>query len=346
MDINHPSPLFRVQELLKKAKIDWLLVRSTDRFFNEYVPEYASARAYLTGFKGSVGDAIIGVKGAHLFVDGRYALQAKKEAPKFSVDVCDSHSSIEQRWLWFVGEQLGLGQSLAYDPETLSVELYDRLLKICEPKGIKLLACGTSIIEEAMKGRSLTKKDTPQVSKVPDSIAGVNVCSKLSKLKEALMRYEVDGFLAVKLDDIAWTFNLRSDFLPFQSTVPALACILKDGAVLSPIFDLRLPDVEKEVEIVKEGEFYKRLLKQDLMTIGIDEHETSKAHEMALLSLGFSIKKIRNPIAPLKAIKNAQELLNLRRSFRKADQVVHQTLNFIIQSYEKGEPLSEGDIDD
>ena len=93
------SPLKKAQAWLKKHNITALLVRSTDRYFNEYVPKSLSYRYKLTGFDGSVGDAIITQDNAFLYVDGRYTLQASEQAKDFSVTVTRNAQSIEQIWL-------------------------------------------------------------------------------------------------------------------------------------------------------------------------------------------------------------------------------------------------------
>src|SRR5580700_710975 len=121
-------PIEKTQALLKKLGLDALLLRSTDAYFNEYVPEHESARAYITGFNGSVGDAIITTNEAHLFVDGRYELQAKSQAKNFKVHVS---SGIERSWLSFIAEPANKGISLAFDPNTISLSLYDKLISEC-----------------------------------------------------------------------------------------------------------------------------------------------------------------------------------------------------------------------
>src|SRR5437773_2557560 len=120
---NEQTPLNQAKDLLKKSGAQALLVRSTDRYFNEYVPEHLSARAYLSNFTGSVGDALITTSGAHLFVDGRYALQAKSQACGFSVHVCQNNLSIENSWLAFLQSSLRPGQSVLFDPSTLDLNL-------------------------------------------------------------------------------------------------------------------------------------------------------------------------------------------------------------------------------
>lgn len=345
---NKELPLPRVQELLKKAHIDGLLIRSTDRYFNEYVPEYLSARANLSGFNGSVGDALITTDAAFLFVDGRYGLQAKNQAHGFAIDICGSHSSIEQRWLAIISEHFKKGQTLAYDPETLNSSLFDRLSQTCESAGIKLVATGNSLIAESMKNIKRPEPRDIKVWMLPPADTSQSTKDKIEALKNELLRNNVKAFLCVKLDDIAWLLNIRSNFFPFQLTVPALAAITKEEVYISPALGLKLPDLGPLVKILPEEQLLLSLKDScgPNLVVGIDEHETSKAHEMALQALNISIKRIANPIAPLKAIKNAKELLILRNSFKKADKVVNQTQIFVVKSYEAGHQLSEGDVDD
>lgn len=69
-----------MRELLKKLKIDYLLVNSTNEFLVEYSELSENARYTLTGFSGSTGDALVTPDKIYLFVDGRYHTQAEQEA--------------------------------------------------------------------------------------------------------------------------------------------------------------------------------------------------------------------------------------------------------------------------
>lgn len=69
-----------MRELLKQLKIDYLLVNSTNEFLVEYSELSENARYTLTGFSGSTGDALVTKDKIYLFVDGRYHIQAEKEA--------------------------------------------------------------------------------------------------------------------------------------------------------------------------------------------------------------------------------------------------------------------------
>lgn len=69
----------KMRELLKKLKIDYLLVNSTNEYLVEYSSLSENARYTLTGFTGSTGDALVTKDKIYLFVDGRYHIQAEQE---------------------------------------------------------------------------------------------------------------------------------------------------------------------------------------------------------------------------------------------------------------------------
>ena len=69
-----------MKELLDNIGVDYLLVNATNEFLAEYSELSENARYTLTGFSGSTGDALLTKEGIYLFVDGRYHIQADKEA--------------------------------------------------------------------------------------------------------------------------------------------------------------------------------------------------------------------------------------------------------------------------
>jgi Xaa-Pro aminopeptidase len=335
--------LNELKEVMKEDKAYALLVRSTDRYFNEYVPEYLSPRAYFTHFNGSVGDALITLDQSHLFVDGRYELQAHAQALDFSIHVCKNNTSIENSWLSFISENLKALGDLLYDPKTLDIELYQKLERVCERINVKLRPDASKLINKIFKAENRADYEVWPIS---SAIFGNSLEHKLEKIAPRLRDHGVDGFLAVKLDDIAWLLNMRGNAFPFQRTFESLAFVGTKNIVVGLKPGIALPDALKHENIIisPENELI-HILKNYGSCVGIDEQSTSKAHEMALLSAGFTIKKIINPIALLKAIKNEQELLHMRSAFKKADEVIYQTQNHISHCYEEGKALSEADID-
>ena len=71
--------LSALRAALKSSGLNGFIVPKADEFQNEYVPAYADRLAWLTGFTGSAGHAVILEDKAALIVDSRYTLQAKAE---------------------------------------------------------------------------------------------------------------------------------------------------------------------------------------------------------------------------------------------------------------------------
>src|SRR5271170_820836 len=64
---------------LERRGLDGFIVPRSDRYQNEYVPPSAERLAWLTGFTGSAGAAIVLADRAVIFVDGRYLVQVREE---------------------------------------------------------------------------------------------------------------------------------------------------------------------------------------------------------------------------------------------------------------------------
>lgn len=344
-----PTTLATIQSALVKHGVKALLVRSTDQYFNEYVPKHLSARAKLTGFDGSVGDAIITTKAAHLFVDGRYSLQAKQQAKDFTIHVTDNAQSLESYWLKKLPELIKADDTLAYDSRTIDLTLFDRLSNVVAQQNALVDAKGETIINELMHTRE-DAQQTLKIFAIDEAICGMSSAEKIATIRASLAKDNIDAFLTVKLDDIAWLTNWRCYYFPFQSTLPAIACVFPTriliGLKRGITYDARM--VPEEITVVADDEFMQKVyevLAKPNKILGIAPQETSKAHELALRESNIEIKRVHNPIAPLKAIKNEKELLHFRSAFKKADNAVYQTYNFIVESFEKGQTLTEADVD-
>src|ERR1044072_3826080 len=68
-----------LREQLKADRLDGFVVPLTDEHMSEYVGSYAQRLAWLTGFQGSAGAAVVLPEEAAIFVDGRYTLQVRDQ---------------------------------------------------------------------------------------------------------------------------------------------------------------------------------------------------------------------------------------------------------------------------
>ena len=77
---SYADRLAALREQLKADKLDGFVVPLTDEHMSEYVGSYAQRLAWLTGFQGSAGSAVVLPEQAAIFVDGRYTLQVRSRS--------------------------------------------------------------------------------------------------------------------------------------------------------------------------------------------------------------------------------------------------------------------------
>src|SRR5688500_20136655 len=74
---SYADRLAALRDQLKRDRLDGFVVPLTDEHMSEYVGSYAQRLAWLTGFQGSAGSAVVLPEGAAIFTDGRYTLQVR-----------------------------------------------------------------------------------------------------------------------------------------------------------------------------------------------------------------------------------------------------------------------------
>src|SRR3954469_4511027 len=72
---------------LARRNLTGFVVPRADRHQNEYVPASEERLAWLTGFTGSAGTAIVLMERAALFVDGRYTLQVREQVDTMMFEI-------------------------------------------------------------------------------------------------------------------------------------------------------------------------------------------------------------------------------------------------------------------
>src|SRR6202035_4201457 len=108
-----PARLARLREVMLARGLDGFIVPRADEHQGEYVPPCGQRLAWLTGFTGSAGLAIVLRDRAALFVDGRYTLQAAAQIDTGSFEI---HHLVEEPPAQWLAAALKKGEVLAYDP--------------------------------------------------------------------------------------------------------------------------------------------------------------------------------------------------------------------------------------
>ncbi|MFO0749042.1 MAG: aminopeptidase P family N-terminal domain-containing protein [Myxococcota bacterium] len=227
-----PAPLALVRQHMAERGLDFFLVPSSDAHQSEYVPGAWQRRAWVTGFTGSMGNAVIGKDGAWLWADSRYWLQAEAELDRahWSLMMQGAHGvpSIP-RFLAAEAE----GKVVGYDPRLSSPAEAAELADALAPAGATLSALDENLVDlawTALGGRPALPKNP--ITVWPERHAGESVASKLARLREGTAAAGAQHLVLTTLDEIAWAMNIRGTDVSFNPVAIAWAIVSRASATL------------------------------------------------------------------------------------------------------------------
>ena len=186
-----------LRQSLPDLGVDGVCIPKSDMFMGEYVRACDERLAWISGFTGSAGFAVITQKRAAIFVDSRYRLQAKIQCPDFEV----IHWP-EQNVRDVFGDEV-----IGYDPKLLTQEAFEKLTNF------KLIS---NPIDAIWQDRPQPKR--AKLRELPLALAGATPQDKIDQLTQGLRALELDAFVSNSPEGAAWLLNLRGGEIP---TVPA-----------------------------------------------------------------------------------------------------------------------------
>ena len=319
-----PERLSALRKCMQEKHIDIYIVPTADFHQSEYVGEHFKARAYITGFTGSAGTAVITLHDAKLWTDGRYFLQAAKQLEGTGVTLMKMFEpgvpTIEE----YLEAELKSGQTLSFDGRVVSVGEGDEYASIAKKNGAKI------DYQEDLIDAIWT--DRPPLSEEPvwfleEKYSGESTESKLSRIRKEMEDAGCDTHIVSTLDDICWTLNIRGNDIDFFPLVLSYAIIKKDSLEL--YIDERKLDDKLKTIFKKEGvnlhpynaiyEDVKKLPKN--ATVLIDKTKLNYAIFNNIPNSVPIVNK-RNPEILMKALKNPVEVENIKKAEIK-DSIAH-----------------------
>jgi Xaa-Pro aminopeptidase len=310
---NSAARMAKLRAELARRKLDGFIVTTADQHQNEYVPPSEERLAWLTGFTGSLGAAVIAKDKAALFVDGRYTLQAKDQTDGtvFAIEHLVEHPPHE-----WIAENLPKGATLGYDPWRTTLDGAERLQKAVERAGGKLKAVEGNPVDAIW-----TERPAPPLAsvKLHDlKFAGVAPDQKLARIREAIAKDKLDCVVLSDPASIAWTFNIRGGDVGHTPIALAWALVPREGEpvlfidprklstevrnALARLADLRDP-TELEATLAK-------LSKNK--TVRLDHGSAPKILAACIEAAGGKVAKGADPVMRMKAVKNATEIEGAR----------------------------------
>ena len=178
---SYADRLKALREQLKADQLDGFVVPLTDEHMSEYVGTYAQRLAWLTGFEGSAGSAVVLPEEAAIFVDGRYTLQVRQQvsATEWSYQSVPETSTAD--WL---RDHAAKGARIGYDPWLHTRDWVKKAREALATRGAELVPVEQTPID-------IIWSDRPEASNAhlvvqPDDFAGKSSAEKRTEIGDWL----------------------------------------------------------------------------------------------------------------------------------------------------------------
>ncbi len=211
-----------LREELARQGLDGFIVPRADRYQNEYVPPSDERLAWLTGFTGSAGLAIVLKDRAVLFVDARYTIQVRDQVDLAVVEPVPLASTSPEKWL---EANLPAGTKLGYDPWLHKPGQIERYAKAVRNAGATLVAVDLNPIDAVWTDRPAPPQGA--VKRHPPRLAGESAKKKLARIAAALGK--ADALFVSDPHAVAWAFNIRGADVAYTPLPLAFALIPREG---------------------------------------------------------------------------------------------------------------------
>lgn len=310
-DSSHHLALVRGE--LARRDLDFWLVPSSDAHQSEYVPAAWQRRAWLTGFGGSMGNAVVGRDGAWLWTDSRYWLQAERELDPaaFTLMRQGQHGvpSIA-RFLADVAPQRKVG----YDPSLHSPAEAKELSEAVTAAGGTLVAVADNLVDAVWADRPALPA-TP-ISAWPVAFSGRAVADKLADIRKGMDQHAADHLVVTTLDEIAWTFDIRGSDVDFNPVAIAWAIVSKDRATLFIAPEKVTAEAAAHLAAARVETAPYTAFDEALGALSgrvlVDKDQGNQAILDRLAHKGIRYQLVRSPVLGLRAKKNATEIAGMR----------------------------------
>ncbi|HEV2544472.1 MAG TPA: aminopeptidase P family protein [Methylobacterium sp.] len=333
-----PERIEALRAALREIGADGFVVPRADEHQSEYVPGNAERLAWLTGFTGSAGLAIVLAEEAALFVDGRYTLQAPEQVDTGAISVVPLAETTPEAWL---GTHLKPGQTLAYDPWLHTPDGVARLERAALKAGASLRAVPDNLVDAVWAGRP--RPPAGRVAAHPDDLAGETVPEKLARIRAALAEGGIDTLVISDPHNLAWAFNLRGADIPHTPLALGYAIVPREGRaalyLTSQAIDADLRTAFAPLaDLRPRSAFAEDLagLCKNAARVRLDAATGAAALKDRVEAAGGVADVGADPITAMKAVKNAAEIAGTRAAHHRDGLAVTRFLAWLDRAAAEG----------
>lgn len=333
--------LEKLREVMRREHLSAFIFPSTDAHQSEYVADHWQGRAWISGFNGSAGTAVVTMRSAALWTDSRYFIAAEEQLRgtefqlmKLKVEGTPTISD------WIASElsqnedecrEVGLDGMVNSYNDTMA------LISDLRKAGGITVRTNFDPLEQIWMNRPAIPETPVEIQSL--NFAGETVDDKIQRIRKALREHHADGILVSALDDIAWTLNLRGTDVHCNPVFVSYLLISSDQVSLfvNPkkiSSEVKAYLDEHGISLFDYNQVEEGLESYADYNILLDGDETS-------FYLWKSVKcqeiiAAKSPIPVMKAVKNATEIEGYHRAMLRDGVAMVKFLKWLKPAVEAG----------
>lgn len=331
--------LASLREVMKREHLAAFIFPSTDAHQSEYVADHWLGRAWISGFNGSAGTAVVTMTSAALWTDSRYFLAAEEqlhgtEFQLMKLKVPGTPSIAE----WLGKELAGVSSpEVGLDGWVNSYAATSGLISDLRKAGGITVRTNLDPLAEIWKDRPSIPENPVEIQ--PLEYAGEDASSKIQRIRKALRTYHADGMLVSALDDIAWTLNLRGTDVHCNPVFVSYLLIASDKVSLfvdetKVSAEVRAYLEAHGVSLYNYNKVEDGLKAYSEYNILLDGNETSYYLWKTVKCQEIVAKT--SPIPAMKAVKSEAEIAGYRRAMLRDGVAMVKFLKWLVPAVEAG----------
>ncbi|MET0138348.1 MAG: aminopeptidase P family protein [Sphingobium sp.] len=332
----HEDRLKALRDQLARDRLTGFVVPLTDEHMSEYVGAYAQRLAWLTGFQGSAGSAVVLPQDAAIFTDGRYTLQVREQVDGRHWQYQGVPQTSVAAWL---GEHAPEGARIGYDPWLHTHRWVEDATTALETRGAALVAVDTNPVDAVWPDRPAPGK--AKLEPHADAYAGRSSADKRSAIAQWLTEQRADAVVLSALDSIAWAFNIRGSDVERTPVALAFALVHADGtadlfvdpAKAGPDMAAHLGNAVRVKDRAGFGDALDALAGK---TVAVDPQRAVAAIFGRLTDAGATVLPLRDPTILPKAIKNPVEIAGAKAAHERDGAALSRFLHWLSVEGVKG----------
>lgn len=331
--------LASLREVMKREHLAAFIFPSTDAHQSEYVADHWLGRAWISGFNGSAGTAVVTMTSAALWTDSRYFLSAEEQLKGTEFQLMKLRIPGTPSVAEWLGKELAdvASPEVGLDGWVNSYAATSSLISDLRKAGGITVRTNLDPLAEIWKDRPSIPENPVEIQ--PLEYAGEDATSKIQRIRKALRTYHADGILVSALDDLAWTLNLRGTdvhcnpvFVGYLLIASDKVSLFVDEAKVSA--EVRAYLEAHGVSLYNYNKVEDGLKEYSEYNILLDANETS--YYLWKTVRCQEIVSHTSPIPAMKAVKSEAEIAGYRRAMLRDGVAMVKFLKWLVPAVEAG----------